>query len=313
MSQWTTDAIGDQSGRRFLITGATGGLGTETARELLRHGASLVLTARNADKAKATEATLRKEAPDADIEVVALDLADLAQVERAADEVRERWDRIDVLVNNAGIMIPPFRRTADSFELQIGTNHLGHFAWTARLWPLLAASQARVVTIASLAHTAARRVDLRSLTPEGAPRRYQRWPVYAESKLANLQFAQELHRRTQAAGSGVVSVAAHPGFASTELTRTGWSLGGLGPVGFVMHQGTRVIAQSARDGALPQLQAATDPALTGGEYLGPQGFRGLRGRPGKAGMTRAARDPEQAAALWEASEKAVGVAFDVTA
>ncbi|MFT4299704.1 MAG: oxidoreductase [Aeromicrobium sp.] len=313
MSRWSTTDIGDQTGRRFLVTGVTGGLGTQIAGELARHGASLIVTARDAAKAEATLERVRRLAPEADIRLVDLDLADLASVERAAEAVHGLTDRIDVLVNNAGIMVPPLRHTADGFELQIGTNHLGHFALTARLWPLLAdAPGARVVTVSSLAHTAARRVDLRSLTPEGAPRRYRRWPVYAESKLANLQFAQELHRRAGAAGLDVASVAAHPGFAATELTKTGWGLGGLAPVGFVMHQGTKVIAQSAHAGAMPILMAATDPALTGGEYLGPQGFRGLRGRPGPSPMTRAARDADLGAALWAASESAAGLSFPVT-
>src|SRR5690606_38047661 len=157
---------------------------------------------------------------------------------------------------------------------------LGHFAWTARLSPVLDASAARVVTVSSLAHTIVKDVDLRSLTPAGSPRRYGRWRSYGESKLANLLFALELQRRAAAAGSSVVSTAAHPGFASTELTKTGWSVGGAGPVGFVMHQGTRLVAQSAHAGALPVLQAATDPTLSGGEYLGPQGPKEVRGRPG---------------------------------
>jgi NAD(P)-dependent dehydrogenase (short-subunit alcohol dehydrogenase family) len=308
---WTTDDIGDQTGRRVLLTGVTGGLGGEIARELARRGASLVVTARDADKAEASVAQVRAVAPDAEIDVVALDLADLGSVAEAAATVAERWDRIDVAINNAGIMVPPFRRTVDGFELQIATNHLGHFAWNARLWPILRDSSARVVAVASVAHTIVHGIDLRSLTPEGSPRRYKRWQSYGESKLANLLFAQELHRRVTAAGLGVTSVAAHPGVASTELTKTGVGVGGAGPIGFLMHRGTHLVAQSARAGSLPVLMAATSPRLTGGEYLGPQGFRGLRGKPGRAGMTRTARDLELARLVWEASERAVGHAFPV--
>ncbi|WP_229052984.1 oxidoreductase [Aeromicrobium sp. Leaf350] len=308
---WKTDDIGDLSGTRALITGVTGGLGTQTALELARHGASLVVTARDAAKADATLEKLRREVPDVEVDVVTLDLADLASSRSAADQVLESYDRIDVLVNNAGIMTPPFRRTVDGFELQIATNHLGHFLWTARLWPLLRASQARVVAVSSIAHTTVSGIDLRTLTPEGSPRSYKRLQSYGESKLANLLFAQELQRRSAAAGTGVVSVAAHPGYASTELTKTGFSVGGGNPLTFLMHQVTKVVAQSARAGSLPVLQAATDPALKGGEYLGPRGLGGVRGKPGPASMTRAARDPELATLLWEASERAVGETFTV--
>ncbi|MDF1705698.1 MAG: oxidoreductase [Aeromicrobium sp.] len=308
---WTTDDIADLTGRRALITGVTGGLGTQIARELARHGASLVVTARDAAKAEATVASVRAETPGVEIDVVSLDLADLADVRRAAQEVLQRWDRIDLAINNAGIMIPPFRETVDGFELQIATNHLGHFAWNAHLWPLLRDSSARVVAVSSIAHTTVNGIDLRSLTPAGSPRRYKRWQSYGESKLANLLFSQELHRRASAARLGVVSVAAHPGVASTELTKTGFGVGGGGPIGFLMHHGTHLVAQSARAGSLPVLQAATDPSLSGGEYLGPQGFRGMRGRPGPAGMTRTARDPELARLLWEASENATGTPFPV--
>jgi len=308
---WTTDDIGDLTGQRVLLTGVTGGLGGEIARELARRGASLVVTARDAAKAEASVAQVRAAAPDAEIEVVALDLADLGSVAEAAAEVAERWDRFDVAINNAGIMIPPFRQTVDGFELQIATNHLGHFAWIARLWPLLRDADARIVAVSSIAHTTVHGLDLRSLTPEGSPRRYKRWQSYGESKLANLLFTQELHRRAAAAGLGVTSVAAHPGVASTELTKTGVGVGGAGPIGFLMHQGTHLVAQSARAGSLPVLMAATKPDLTGGEYFGPQGFRGVRGKPGPASMTRTARDPELARLVWEASERAVGLDFPV--
>lgn len=309
---WSTDDIPDLTGRRVLLTGVTGGLGRHTSVELARHGAELVVTARDEAKADETVAWLEREVPGASIEVVALDLADLESVDAAAADVTRRFDRIDVAINNAGIMIPPERRTAQGFELQIGTNHIGHFAWTAALWPLLRDSAARVVAVSSMAHTTVQGIDLRSLTPEGSPRTYQRWQSYGESKLANLMFALELDRRVAEAGvSGVVSVAAHPGFASTNLTKTGMSVGGSSPVGFLLHQGTKLVAQSGRAGSWPLLMAATDPSLSGGEYLGPRGFRGVRGRPTQVGMTRVARDPDLARLLWEASEQAIGRPFDV--
>jgi NAD(P)-dependent dehydrogenase (short-subunit alcohol dehydrogenase family) len=294
---WHTSAMGDLTGRRALVTGATSGIGTETARELLRHGAEVVITARDDRKAADTVADL------GDVEVVTLDLSDLPGTIAAAQGVVDAGHPYDIVVNNAGVMIPPFTRTMDGFELQIATNHLGHFAWTATLWPLLREGSTRIVTVASLAHSMAKGIDLRSLEPNGDPRRYKKWRSYAESKLANLLFMKELDRRAKAAGLDVVSVAAHPGLTSTNLTKPG---------GFALHSLSGAFSQPARAGALPTLRAATDPALTGGEYLGPDGFRQTRGRPRPVGMTAAARDPEVAAELWSASESATGVVFDVS-
>jgi NAD(P)-dependent dehydrogenase (short-subunit alcohol dehydrogenase family) len=308
---WSTDDIPDLTGHRAVVTGVTGGLGLETALGLARHGADLVVTARDAAKADDAVTRLRGEVPDATIDVVSLDLADLADVERAAGEVVAAYDRIDIVVNNAGVMATPHRETADGFELQIGTNHLGHFAWTARLWPLLRSSDARVVSVSSLMHTRARGIDLRSLTPGGAPGRYWRWRSYSESKLACLSFALELDRRVKAAGLGLVSVAAHPGYASTNLQKSGVSMGGgISEItGVAFHQVSRIIGQSAGMGAWPLLRAATDPGLTGGEYVGPSSVGQTRGRPRLVGMTRWARDEELADELWAASETAAGVSF----
>ena len=307
---WSTQDIPDLTGTRAVVTGVTGGLGFHTALELGRKGAALVVTARNPKKADDTVARLRAELPDVELETLALDLADLADVERAADELASRHDRVDLLVNNAGIMIPPKSSTADGFELQIGTNHLGHFAWTARLWPLLKASEARLVTISSIAHKSAKGIDLRTLTTEGSPRRYRRWVSYGESKLANLSFALELARRAKAAGLPVVSVAAHPGYANTELQQTGLKMGNP-LLGFGLHQVSRVIGQSAAAGALPTLRAATDASFTGGEYVGPNMLGEMRGKPVLVGATRWARDEQLADNLWTASEQATGVTFTV--
>ncbi|MGJ9422468.1 oxidoreductase [Aeromicrobium sp. CF3.5] len=308
---WSTANVPDLTGRLAVVTGATGGLGVATSIELARHGARLLLTARNPSKAEESVARIIAEAPGADVQVVSLDLADLADAKRAAREVVEQHDRIDILVNNAGIMATPRRTTVDGFELQIGTNHLGHFAWTAGLWPALVAGQARIVSVSSLAHLQAGGIDLRSLTPQGSPRRYFRWTSYAESKLANLSFAMELHRRVTAAGLDVVSVGAHPGIASTNLTRTGSGLSRNPMAGIAIHQLTRVVAQSASAGATPLVLAATDPSLSGGEYIGPQGLGGSRGSPGPASASRQAVDPALAENLWAASESAAGITFAV--
>jgi len=309
---WSTDDIPDLTGRRAVVTGVTGGLGLHTAIGLARKGASLVVTARDTARADEAIARIGKDAPGATVDVVSLDLADLTDAKRAAADVVAAYDRVDILVNNAGIMFPPQQTTTvDGYELQMGTNHLGHFAWTAGLWPLLKASETRIVTIASIAHTFVSGIDLRVFTPEGSPRRYRRTASYGESKLANLLFALELDRRTKAAGFGVVSIAAHPGYAATNLTKTGPSVGGLSLPGIGMHQITKVVGQSAAHGAWPTLMAATDPALTGGEYVGPRGFRGMRGRPTTVGMTSTARDEALAEAVWAASEGATGSYFDL--
>ena len=308
---WSTDDIPDLTGRRALITGVTGGLGLHTAIGLARKGADLVVTARDSAKADVALARIAKDAPGASVDVVSLDLADLADSRRAAADVVKAYDRVDILVNNAGIMIPPKSETTDGFELQMGTNHLGHFAWTAGLWPLLSASGARVVAVSSMAHTMVGSIDLDTLSSQGSSRPYKRWQSYGESKLANLMFALELDRRAKASGSPVVSVAAHPGYASTNLTKTGMNVRGVSLPGVGIHQVSKIIGQPASHGAWPLLMAATDPSLTGGEYVGPGSLGGWRGRPKLVGMTKTARDIGLAADLWTSSEAATGVHFKV--
>jgi len=310
---WSTDDIPDLTGKRAVVTGVTGGLGFATTLELARHDAELVVTARDEKKADDAVARLRDEVPGATIDVVALDLASLSSAKRAAGEIVAGHDHVDILINNAGIMAAPQSTTEDGFELHIGTNHLGHFAWTATLWPLLKASDARIVSVSSLMHARATGIDLRALTPEGSPARYWRWRSYSESKLANLSFALELNRRIKAAGLDAISVAAHPGYALTNLQKTGLSIGGgvNALAGSAFHQVSRIVSQSAEMGAWPLLLAATDPSLTGGEYIGPGSLAQTRGRPRRVGMTRWAKDEELADNLWAASEAAADVRFDV--
>lgn len=304
---WSIEDIPDLTGRRALVTGVTGGLGEHTAMGLARNGADVVVTARAAAKAAPVMERLRQ-AARGEVTLVDLDLADLASVQRTAESLLRTYDRLDVVVNNAGVMAPPKRRTADGFELQIGTNHLGHFALTGRLWPLVRASSARVVFVSSLAHRVVKGIDLRSLEPGGDPRAYQRWRSYSESKLANLMTALELGER--AAGTGVVSVAAHPGYAATDLQRTGPELDG-GPTlqSQAMLLLNQVVAQPASVGAWPVLLAATLPGLASGAYVGPDGIGEVRGRPTLVGTSAAARDRAARAALWSASQAATGVSF----
>ena len=302
---WTAQDIPDQSGRVAVVTGATSGLGTETAIELARRGAHVVLTARAAAKGEAALARLRAEVPGASAEVAELDLTRLASVREFADRMAERLPRLDLLVNNAGVMATPYERTADGFELQIGTNHLGHVALTARLLPLLLdVPGSRVVTVSSSGHRIGR-IDLADLNWER--RRYHRWPAYAQSKLANLLFAFELDRRLRRAGAGTASLAAHPGVSRSNLGRGHTGL--LSRVQSVAMSATEFLIQSARQGALPQLRAATDPDLPGGTYVGPGGRAEMRGLPVVVKAKRAAYDEELAGRLWDLSEELTGARF----
>ncbi len=299
---WSASDVPDLSGRRAVVTGATSGLGLETARVLALHGAEVVMTAR--DAARGDEAVRRVRAADPGAAVVAgtLDLADLDSVRAfAADQ-----PPLDLLVNNAGVMALPGREvTLDGFERQVGTNHLGHFALTGLLLPaLLARPGARVVTVSSMAHWS----GVMTVDDLLSERQYDPWQAYARSKLANLLFVRELDRRARAAGADLVSVAAHPGYARTKLVANGPAQGH--PVlGGVFRTGTVVVGQSARTGALPQLRAATDPTVLGAEYLGPR-ILGYRGRPVRSPRSAAAKDDASAAALWAESERLTGVRFD---
>ncbi|MGK8521898.1 oxidoreductase [Nocardia asteroides] len=289
MTRWDTSNIPDQTGRKFIVTGANSGLGAETARALAAAGGEVVLACRNVAKGERVAAELGDRA-----EVRELDLADLASVRRFAETVTGAA----VLINNAGVMALPEGRTVDGFEKQIGTNHLGHFALTGLLLDKISD---RIVTVSSGAHQIGR-IDLDDLNWER--RKYQRWAAYGQAKLANLMFARELQRRLTAAGSAKVSVAAHPGYASTELQSHTESF-----LDRVMWVGNQVFAQNAAMGALPTLYAATGDVQPGG-YYGPTGLGGMRGFPGPSGSSKASRDEKVAADLWELSEKLTGVTYD---
>ncbi|TDX03042.1 oxidoreductase [Kribbella sp. VKM Ac-2566] len=299
---WSTADIPDLTGRLALVTGATSGLGYETALELLRHGADVLVAARNPEKAAQAAETLTQKAGRAPT-VLELDLADLASVQRAAEEVVKSYDRLDLLINNAGVMAPPYRQTLDGFELQLGTNHLGHFALTGRLLPLLVKGS-RVVTVSSFMHKTVRGIsedDLRR--PAGS---YRKWESYGKSKLANLLFMLELDRRARAAGVELLSVGAHPGYAATHLQAAGPELAGRARQARLWGAATRLVAQSAAAGAWPSLYAATYPDLRPGSFVGPSFFE-YRGTPKVVLPTRTAQDPDLAARLWAWSVEATGV------
>jgi NAD(P)-dependent dehydrogenase (short-subunit alcohol dehydrogenase family) len=299
--KWTAEDIPGQSGRVAVVTGANSGLGLATARELARAGAEVIVACRNVEKGKAAAADMGGEA-----RVEALDLADLSSIRDFAQRVLAKHGRLDLLINNAGVMGLPRAETADGFEMQIGTNHLGHFALTGLLLPALRDTDgARVVTLSSLMHHRGR-IDFDDLMGE---RDYSRYGAYSQSKLANMLFVLELNRRLVAADLPLVSVGAHPGYSATNLQLSSPPLHER----LIMRVTNLVLAQSAEMGALPVLYAATAPDVQGGFYIGPDGSGERRGHPTTVTPNRRALDPEVGARLWEVSEELTGVSYDLPA
>jgi NAD(P)-dependent dehydrogenase (short-subunit alcohol dehydrogenase family) len=304
VGKWTAKDIPDQSGRLAVVTGANSGLGLVTARELARSGAAVVLAARNTPKGEQAAASINEAVPGADVRVQELDLADLGSVRSFAETLDS--DRLDLLINNAGLMAPPRRLTKDGFESQFGTNHLGHFALTGLLMPrLLAASEPRVVTVSSTAHRAGQ-IDFDDLQRE---RKYNNWRAYGQSKLANLMFCFELQRRATEAGTSLKSMAAHPGYARTNLQFAAPTTRDKA----VMAVTNLLFAQSAEMGALPTLYAATFPDLPGGTFVGPGGLMEQRGHPKVVTAAGKAYDEDTWRRLWEISEELTGVHYQFAA
>jgi NAD(P)-dependent dehydrogenase (short-subunit alcohol dehydrogenase family) len=307
--KWTETDVPVQRGRTAVITGANTGLGFETARVLAMRGARVVLACRDLDRAQEAAARIlggppqRAGAPAGDVQAVRLDLASLASVREAAEEIGAACGPIDLLVNNAGVMWTPLRHTADGFELQLGVNHLGHFALTGLLvGAMLGREDSRVVTVSSNAHKSGR-IDFDDLQSR---RRYRRGAAYGQSKVANLMFTYELQRRLAAAGAKTQALAAHPGKARTELVRylSGW----MRVVDLIIEE---PLGQSAAMGALATLRAVADPAARGGEYYGPAGRGELRGYPRLVTSSDRARDAEAQQRLWRESERLTGVTYPV--
>ena len=298
-AKWTSDDVPGQQGRLAVVTGANTGLGFETARVLAARGASVVLAVRDIEKGKRAAARIAGAAPGADVMVQPLDLTSLDSIRAAAGELRARHPRIDLLVNNAGVMLTPRQTTRDGFELQFGTNHLGHFALTGLLLEqMLPVPGSRVVTLSSLAHRIGARINFDDLQGQ---RSYSRVAAYSQSKLANLMFTYELQRRLPAGGT-TIAVAAHPGLAGTELGRNLPAI-----VAFSYAR----VSQKAAMGALPVLRAATDPGVLGGQYYGPRAFFGTRGYPELAHSSRQSHDTAIQRRLWTVSEELTGVTFPV--
>lgn len=307
MSQkWTESNVPDQSGRTAIVTGANTGLGYETARVLAARGARVVIAVRDTAKGDQAAAKIRAATPKADLQVLELDLGSLQSVRTAAEHIKTDHPRIDLLINNAGVMYPPKQTTADGFELQFGTNHLGHFALTGLLLEnVLAVDNSRIVAVASIAHRIQAEIDFEDLQWERRP--YNRVAAYGQSKLANLMFSYELNRRL--AGKPTLSVAAHPGISNTELMRhtPGSSLPGVGAL-------TGLVTNSPLVGALATLRAATDPAVRGGQYYGPAfpvAAFGLVGHPQLVTSSEQSHDVAVARRLWQVSEELTDVHIDL--
>jgi NAD(P)-dependent dehydrogenase (short-subunit alcohol dehydrogenase family) len=301
--RWTAVNVPDQTGRTAVITGANTGIGFETAAVLAGRGASVVLAVRNLDKGKDAAARITSATPGADVTIQRLDLSSLDSVRAAAGDLRSRHDTIDLIINNAGVMYTPRSTTADGFELQFGTNHLGHFAFTGLLLDrLLPVEGSRVVTISSIGHRIRAGIHFDDLQWE---RHYSRVGAYGQAKLANLMFTYELQRRL-AAEQKTIAVAAHPGGSNTELARN---------LPTVLRAVNRVLApvytQSPAMGALPTLRAATDPGVRGGQYYGPGGFREVRGYPTLVRSSARSHDADDQRRLWAVSEELTGVTYPV--
>ena len=305
MAHWSAAEIPDLTGKVAIITGANSGLGLETAAGLAAHGATVVMACRDPKRAASALDQVRQRAPGAKIEAMALDLADLSSVRAFASAFKARYPRLDILCNNAGVMHLPYRKTRDGFEMQIGTNHLGHFALTGLLLERLTSTpHSRVVHVASVAHRFTKGIDLEDLNWERKP--YNKADAYAKSKLANLMFHYELERRLKKSGSPVMTAAAHPGFSATNI---GFGDKDKTPLlkRWAMQLANRLIAQPAAMGALPSLYAATVQHVQPGDYIGPDGwFMQFRGYPTCVDARPEARDPALGARLWTLSEQLTG-------
>jgi NAD(P)-dependent dehydrogenase (short-subunit alcohol dehydrogenase family) len=302
MAKWTTADIPDQTGRVAVITGANTGLGYETALALAEHGAHVVLAVRNLDKGKDAASRITAAGPRGEVALQELDLTSLESVRAAAGQLRSDYDHIDLLINNAGVMYPPKENTKDGFELQFGTNHLGHFALTGLLLDrLLPVAGSRVVTVSSIGHRIRADIHFDDLQWEHS---YNRVSAYGQAKLANLLFTYELQRRLAPHGT-TIAVAAHPGGSNTELMRhlPGWAA--------AFYPAIAPLFQDAAMGALPTLRAASDPAVLGGQYYGPGGFTQTRGYPKIVASSRKSHDIDRQRRLWAVSEELTGVTYPV--
>ncbi len=295
-SKWDSDSISDQKGKTVIVTGASSGLGFETARVLANKNATVIVAVRNEEKGNAAVKKIKEQNLNADVQVMIVDLANLKSVHQFADNFKKKFNKLDLLINNAGVMTPPYSKTKDDFELQIGTNHLGHFALTGLLIDMIKkTSGSRIVNVSSIAHKIGK-LNFEDLNWEA--RSYKKNRSYADSKLANLYFTKELQKRLNKQSSEVVVASAHPGGTATELARHS-----------LFYTALNLIAQDSRMGALPTLYAAVAPDVQGNDYYGPGGFQEFRGYPKKVKPAAHAQKDDIAKKLWEVSESMTGVCY----
>jgi len=296
--KWTVKDMPDQSGKIAIVTGANSGIGYEAAHALASRGAQVIMACRNLSKGENALGQIKRDYPESDLLLIQLDLSSLDSVKQFAEEIKAKYSRLDLLINNAGVMATPLSKTADGFEMQFGTNHLGHFALTALLFDLLKATPgSRIVTVSSYVHYMGK-INFNDLNSE---KFYQKWLAYGQSKLANVLFGYELQRRVAKDGNNPISVVVHPGYAATNLQHTTTLFRFLNPL----------MAQSQEMGALPTLYAATSPDIRGGEYIGPDGFLGQRGYPHQANSSGRSKDEAVARRLWQVSEEMTGIEFSI--
>lgn len=296
--KWTAEDISDQKGKVAIVTGSSSGIGYEAARVLANKNAEVIIAVRNLDKGNAAAAKIVAQNKNADVKVMRLDLADLSSVKGFAEEFKSKYSRLDRLINNAGVMIPPYSKTADGFELQFGTNHLGHFALTGRLLDVLAKTQgSRIVNVSSSAHKTGK-INFDDLNWE--TRKYSGWSAYGDSKIANLYFTYELNRKLKANVIQTIVTAAHPGWTATELQRNS------GIIEFL----NGIFAQDITMGALPTLRAAFDETAKGGEFYGPEGFMEMWGHPVEVSSNELSKDEKIGAKLWTVSEELTGIHYE---
>jgi len=294
---WDSKNIPDQTGRTVIVTGANSGIGFETARALASKNAGVILACRNQNKGSAAVDKIRQDLPHADVRFLPLDLSDLVSVKNFADQVNQDYSRLDLLINNAGVMIPPYGKTAEGFELQMGTNHLGHFALTGQLIEMIRSTpESRVVSVSSMAHKGGN-IDFSDLHWEH--RKYKPWKAYGDSKVANLYFIFGLANRLAAGGSHVITAASHPGWTATELQRNSGLASFFNPV----------FAQDTAMGALPTLYAACGPDVQSKDYFGPGGRFEVKGYPKQVRASSRSQNKEIGDRLWQMSEKLTGVQF----
>lgn len=296
-SKWDRSNVPDQAGKTVIITGANSGIGLETARMMAEKGAHVIMACRNIERSKPSHAIVNRESTTGNADLIRLDLSEFSSIRDFVSEVKERFPKIDILINNAGVMAPPYGLTKDGFELQFGTNHLGHFLLTGLLLGnITGVAGSRIVTITSIAHINGT-INFDDLKSE---KRYRRMEAYRQSKLANLIFAYELQRRLAAAGSETISVAVHPGVSSTALVV-------LPPL---LERLKDALLMSPEKGALPTMMGATEPSVRGGEYIGPDGFRQAFGFPAILQSNSLSHDPETARRLWDVSEELTGLKYE---